>query len=302
MTKFMKSNNRLTQKIKQARGERRKLFCAYITLGFPNLSTTEKLLAGFDSVGVDILELGFPFSDPLADGPTIQAASERALKHSITIDIARSIVAKARKRGVTMPIIFFSYVNPILQYGAKRFAEGIRRDGFDGVIIPDLPPDEDPALVDAIKRAGLSFVNLVAPTSSNERMKFLARKSKDFIYYVSRCGVTGERKQFEQGMDQNIRRLRKFSKNPILIGFGVSSPEQAKAASQVSDGVVVGSAFISAIRKARGGTASVVKLAKKFSRAVHGRPSLPGPHKLMRRGVVYDARQINGRGEPRPYN
>lgn len=263
------SSNRLTEKVKWAKRNKQKLFCAYITLGYPNVSTTEKLIAGLDQAGVDILELGFPFSDPLADGPTIQQASERALKNNISIDVARRVVARARKRSVTMPIIFFSYFNPILKYGAKRFAAAIRRDGFDGVIIPDLPPDEDPATNKAIERAGLSLINLVAPTTSNKRMRFLVRRSKDFIYYVSRRGVTGERRQFERGMDKTVLQLKKMSGDPVLIGFGVSTPIQARAAALMADGVVVGSAFISAIRNAKGKLGPVVNLAQKFARAVH---------------------------------
>lgn len=267
---MVKASNRLLRKTREAYRNKRKLLCAYITLGYTNLSVTRKLLLGLARAGVDILELGFPFSDPLADGPTIQHASERALRHHITVDVACRMVAAARKSGVEIPILFFSYVNPILQYGARRFSRRIKSAGFDGVIVPDLPPDEDPSFVRQMERAGLCHVHLAAPTSSERRMKFLAARSDGFVYYVSRRGVTGERRAFEKGLAPQVNRLRAFSHKPVLIGFGVSTPAQARTASRIADGVVVGSAFISALGRAGGKTEAVINLARRFSRAVHG--------------------------------
>jgi len=261
-------SNRLTLCVRAAKKNKRKLICIYITLGFTNLKVTERLIVGLDREGVDILELGFPFSDPLADGPTIQAASQHALQYAVTVQAAARVVAKARRRGVRMPIIFFSYVNPIMQFGVRRFSRKIKQAGFDGVICPDLPPDEEPKWIKAMTSSGLSFVNLVAPTSSDVRIKYLTARSNDFVYYVSRRGVTGERKKFEQGLVAKLRRIRCLTTKPVLVGFGVSTPKQAKQLAMVSDGVVVGSAVISAIRRARGRTGPVLQLVRRFVRAV----------------------------------
>jgi len=262
--------NRLVRKINEAHGKKRKLFCAYLTLGFPSISYTEKLIVALVKVGADIIELGFPFSDPLADGPTIQFSSEYALRHGVKFDRAFQLVSRLRKRGVQVPILFFSYYNPIYQKGYKRFTQALKKSGFDGVIIPDLPPEEDRELPRLLRSKGLSLVYLVTPTSTSKRIKMITQKSSGFIYLVSLKGVTGVRKKLDANVVFHVCRIRKATRKAVLIGFGVSNPKQAHRMSRISDGVIVGSAFIEAIRRARGRLGPVVNFAKRMVSATKG--------------------------------
>ncbi len=201
-------------------------------------------MLALEKAGTDVIELGFPFSDPLADGPTIQRASEEALKHGVCTQDAFRLVSTLRKKGFRVPVLFFSYLNPVLQFGIKKIASRLRAAGFDGIIIPDLTYDEGSEMEALFKQEELSLIYLVAPTTSKNRMRKIARHSNGFIYYVSLRGVTGARNSLPNDLKENLRTLRHETRKPILVGFGVSRPSQAREISRFSDGVIVGSALV----------------------------------------------------------
>ncbi len=262
--------NRLLKQVASAKKHRKKLFCAFLTFGYPTPAATMQLIEEFEKAGVDIVELGFPFSDPLADGPTIQYSSERALKRGVHINGAFELVASLRKKGSKIPILFFSYLNPILHYGFKPFAEGARRAGFDGLIVPDLPPGEETGLEKECRKNGLAQVFLVAPTTESKRAAWIAKQSQGFVYYVSLRGVTGARRSLPSDVERHIQLLRRKTKKSFLVGFGVSTPSQARALSEISQGVIVGSALIDRLRQSRGKLKPAVRFIKNMVRAVKG--------------------------------
>lgn len=259
--------NYLSHKIRQVRRQKRKLFCVFLTLGYPNVAATERLVLSSDVAGVDIIELGFPFSDPLADGPTIQYSSEQALKKHVTIKDAFALVRRLRQKGSKIPVVFFGYFNPVFSYGAKDFARDARSSGIDGLIIPDLPPEGEPEFQKACRKQNLHVVQLVAPTTKGPRAKMLVQKSQGFVYYVSLRGVTGARKALPSDLKAHLSKLKSMTSKPVLAGFGISTPEQARAITKMSDGVIVGSAVIEHLKK---GVPAAERFIKKMSRAVHG--------------------------------
>ncbi|HOW59431.1 MAG TPA: tryptophan synthase subunit alpha [Candidatus Omnitrophota bacterium] len=264
--KPMKTKNLLNGKISQAKKGKQKLFCVFLTLGYPNLVATERLILFCEKAGVDILELGFPFSDPLADGPTIQFSSEQALKKHVTIKDAFQVVRHVRQKGCRMPIVFFGYFNPIYAYGKKDFASDAKTAGFDGIIVPDLTPEEEKDFQADCRKKDLSQIFLVAPTTSDARASKIIHKSQGFVYYVSLRGVTGARKTVPSDLKGQLNQLRKMSRKPFLVGFGVSMPEQARDISKMSDGVIVGSAVIEHLKL---GIRSAERFIEKMSQAVH---------------------------------
>ena len=268
-------NNRLICRIEEALRKRRKLFCAYLTLGFPNLSVTRNLIPVLERSGTDILELGFPFSDPLADGPTIQKASERALKNGVTVHDALGIIRSLRKKGLSIPILFFSYINPVLRYGVKRLADDLARNGFDGLIIPDLSLEEGRFLEPVFKRVNLSLVYLIAPTTDKARAREIAKRSSGFVYYVSIRGVTGARYIVPRDLIRNVKQIKRLSRKPVLVGFGVSQVSQARAIAAVADGVIVGSAIVNQISKSKAKDVSkqVAKLVSRLAASIQRKPS-----------------------------
>jgi len=242
--------NRIAKKFAEIRKKKVKAFVAYITCGDPRLSITESLLLEFVKRGVDMIELGVPFSDPLADGTTIQRASQRALRNKISLKDILGLVRRLRKKEVEIPLVLFSYYNPIYKYGAKKLSRDLAASGIDGVIVPDLPPEEGKALGAELVKYGLDMAYLVAPTSTSRRIKMIARSSGGFIYYVSRTGVTGRKKTLAKDIRRKISQIRRVSRKPVIVGFGVSSPEQVKMiAGMAADGVVVGSAIIDVIER-----------------------------------------------------
>jgi tryptophan synthase alpha chain len=260
--------NRLLLKASQAQKAKSKLFCAFLTLGYPNLAATEKLIVEFEKAGVDIIELGFPFSDPMADGPTIQYSSERALENGVKMEDAFKLVAKLRKKGCRIPILLFTYLNPVFHYGEKRIVARAAQAGFDGFIIPDAPPEEEQELTKACHNAGLARVYLVAPTTEKKRAAMIARHSEGFIYYVSLRGVTGARKALPSDIQKNLKGLKRVAQIPVLIGFGVSSPEQSRKLGHISQGVIVGSAIVEQLRKSGGKTAPAVAFVRRMVKAL----------------------------------
>ncbi|MBI4398368.1 MAG: tryptophan synthase subunit alpha [Candidatus Omnitrophica bacterium] len=240
---------KLEKKIKQ----NNKIFCAFLTLGYKSLSQTKSLIRLLNTLGTDVVELGIPFSDPLADGPVIQASSEYALKKGIRPQDAFGLVKKLRQEGVGVPIIFFSYFNPILRMGISNTVRKLKDAGFDGVLCPDLPPDEGETLEQELVRNGLCPIHLIAPTTSRERMKKILAMSRGFIYYVSRRGVTGVRESLDEELAEKVKQIKRFTSLPVLVGFGVSGPSQVREINRTADGVIVGSAIIEAIQTCTSG-------------------------------------------------
>ncbi len=263
-----KAPNRLSACVAELQRKNEKAFCAFLTAGFPNLGVTAKLVAEFEKAGVDILELGYPFSDPLADGPTIQYASQAALEKGICLSQVLKLLNGLRQKGLRLPVVFFTYLNPLLAYGLARFARDARRAGFDAVLVPDMPMEEELSFQAALKREGLLSIYLVTPTTSRKRTVKIAQASEGFIYYVSLRGVTGARQALPRDIAGHLRFLKKQSKKTVLIGFGVSTPEQARRLSDLSDGVIVGSAIIERLRKASGDTKPVTAYVRQMVRAV----------------------------------
>lgn len=241
--------NRIDKKFKELKKKRKKAFIAYITAGDPSLVQTEKLVTALDVAGADIIELGVPFSDPMADGPTIQQASERSLKKRTNIISIIKLVKSIRKKS-QVPLILMSYYNPVFRYGANKFIKDTKAAGIDGVIIPDLPPEEANAFVKLARRHGYCCIFLLAPTSTAQRIKLAAGKSSGFIYYVSLTGVTGAREKLPKELVSDVRRIKRIAaKIPVCVGFGVSTEKQVKEIAKVADGVIVGSAIVKIIEK-----------------------------------------------------
>ena len=241
--------NRIDATFQALKRRKQKALIAFITAGDPNLKTTEMLALEFERRGVDCLELGYPFSDPVADGPTIQRASNRALRTGITLKALFQCTRRLRRKGLTVPLVLLSYYNPIFRFGERRFVTEAKRNGMDGVIVPDLPLEEAKALVSYGKKNRFHLIFMIAPTSDRIRRKKIIRTSGGFIYYVSVTGTTGIRKRLPKEVIQDVRALKRLTRIPICVGFGVSTPEAARKVSRVSDGVIVGSAIVQKLEK-----------------------------------------------------
>ncbi len=226
------------------RGE--KALVAYITAGYPNLETTRMLIPALERAGVDILEVGVPFSDPTADGPVIQAASQAALKNGTTLSRVLEMIEDLRG-SVKIPLVLFSYYNPIFSMGTETFARRAAAAGVDGVLVVDLPAEESAELRRETDPAGVEFISLVAPTTGAERVRKVVKAATGFIYYISVTGVTGTRGPEMEETRANVEAIRSLTKLPVVVGFGVSTPGQAREIGGLADGVVVGSAFVKLI-------------------------------------------------------
>lgn len=218
----------------------------FLTVGDPDIDTTLDIIEELEKAGADILELGVPYSDPLADGPVIQRASARALEQLITVRTCLDIAHRARERGVKMPFVLFTYYNPILQTGLDLFFEEASRNGISGLIIPDLPYEESEEMLQRADRVNIAMIPLVAPTSS-ERIEKILHNGRGFVYCVSSLGVTGERASFHEGVDAFIRDVKSRTDLPVAVGFGISGRDQVQRFSELCDGVVVGSAIVRTI-------------------------------------------------------
>lgn len=243
-----KPMNRIDERFCQLRQLGARALMPYLTAGDPDLHTTRALILEFERRGADLLELGVPFSDPLADGVTIQRASQRALSGGTTLPRILTMVEELRA-DCRLPLLLMSYVNPIFHFGYVRFAKEAAAAGVDGLIVPDLPPEEAAELIEAMSAYNLHTVFLIAPTSPRERVRTIAAASKGFIYYVSLRGVTGVRSGLSEDLEANIRMIRAETDLPLAVGFGVSSPEQVRMVSRVADGVIVGSAIVSLLEQ-----------------------------------------------------
>jgi tryptophan synthase alpha chain len=244
------------------------IFMPYFPLGYPDLDTSIDVIEALARNGADLIEVGLSFSDPLADGPVIQKATQVALEQGITVKISLEAVKKLRHRGVDIPLVLMGYYNPMLAYGLEKFVCDAIEAGVDGFIIPDLPIEESEEFHTALRgatRQGSAveapLIQMLAPTTPNERMEMIARNAQGFVYLVSVAGVTGERKSLSEGLGDLIRRVREHTTVPVCVGFGISTPEQAKQVGALADGVIVGSACVKAI----GGSAMPVDSAKQFA-------------------------------------
>jgi len=265
--------NRIDRTFRKLKNERRKAFIAYITAGDPDMRVTKELVPALEKAGVDIIELGIPFSDPLADGPTIQAASHRALSKGTTLEKIFDAIGSIRK--VTeIPIVFMTYYNPVLKYGLKRFMADCARDGVDGVVIPDLPLEESGELRRHARASGVSSIFLVAPTSTRERIKSITALSTGFVYYVSLTGVTGARRELPPELISRIKLVKSMTKRPVAVGFGVADAGQAGRVAKVADAVIVGSRIVRIIEANRKDKKAIISKVSRFSRglaeAIHG--------------------------------
>ena len=245
----------------------RKGFIPFVTAGDPDLATTEPILIELARAGATLIELGVPFSDPMADGPVIQRASERALKNSFGLDELLEMVARARKQ-IDIPIILFSYFNPLLQFGITRLAKSASAAGIDGVLVTDMTPEESGEFEAELRANNLDMIFLVAPTSTDERLKLVAEHASGFVYAVSRAGVTGTRETVSGEAEKLVSRMRRFTSLPIAVGFGISNVEQVKDVGRYADAVVVGSAIVAEMER----LANAPDIARKigeFTRALN---------------------------------
>ena len=239
--------NRIEEKFKRLKKIGRKAFIAFITAGYPDLNTTKKLALGLAKAGVDILELGVPFSDPLADGPIIQEASYAALQKGVNLYKILNLV-KGLRRLTDMPICLMTYYNPVFSFPEDKFVRRAREAGVDGLIIPDLPPEEGKTLIQSAHKYGLDVICFISPTTTLARMKYIAGVSRGFIYYVSLTGVTGPRASLPDDLVTHLKTIKRMTKKAVCVGFGISCSRQVKQIARFCDGVIVGSAIVKKIR------------------------------------------------------
>jgi tryptophan synthase alpha chain len=235
---------RIAEAFARAGAEGRAALIPYLTLGYPTPGLSLELVEAAVAGGADLVELGIPFSDPLADGPTIQRATHLALQQGMTVARCLELAAELRARGVRVPLLFMGYLNPILAYGIEAFVQDSAQAGIDGFIIPDMPPEEADEIEAACRHSGLALVYLLAPTSTEERAALVAERSQGFVYLVSLVGVTGARDALPPGLVELVGRVRQATEMPLAVGFGISTPAQARRVGELADGVVVGSAIL----------------------------------------------------------
>jgi len=257
--------DRLAARFRAWRDAGRHALIPYLTAGYPAPGQTVDLLRRLEAAGADIIELGIPFSDPLADGPTIQRASQRAVEQGVALAWCLEALGEFRA-GSTVPVVVFSYLNPILAYGVDRFIRDAVEAGADGVLITDLPQGADEALEEQFERSDLALIRLIAPTTAPDRARWIASRAQGFIYYISRTGVTGARNELPPGLADEIAALRAVAAVPVAVGFGISTPEQAAAVARVADGVAVGSALLDALD--RGGAAEAESFLRGLRAAI----------------------------------
>lgn len=243
----------------------RAAFLPYFPVGYPNYDDSLKAIELMSTADVDGFEIGVPFSDPLADGPTIQAATQIALENGTTVQHALDAVKTLRERGVTQPMLMFSYLNPLVAYGTEKFVRDARVAGADGFIIPDLPPEEAHLFADACREEGMALVFFIAPTSNSKRIKLVAENATGFIYVVTLTGITGERTELPEYLAEFIARLRAETTQPLVMGFGISKPEHARMMTGLVNGFIVGSALVKA---AEDGVDAVHDLARTLRQAL----------------------------------
>ena len=268
---------RLDRKFAALQSEGRKAFIAFVTAGDPDLETSFSILSGLPAAGADIIELGMPFTDPMADGPSIQAASQRALEAGQTLEKTLAMIARFRAEDDTTPMVLMGYYNPVFIYGVDRFIADAVSAGVDGLIIVDLPAEEDSELCLPAMEGGLNFIRLVSPTTDDARLLNVLENTSGFVYYVSITGITGSAAPDVSKVSDNVARIKGRTNLPVAVGFGIRTPEQANAIASVADGAVVGSALVDVIgASAKSGdkaatdcVARVLTLASDLAEGVH---------------------------------
>jgi len=257
--------SRIAATFERLRGEHRQALVPFVVAGDPNLGVTEQAVAALIRAGADMVELGVPFSDPVADGPINQRAYQRALAGGVTVRDVIELVGQARPAA---PVVLLSYYNPIVQYGVGRFCADAARHGVDGVVIPDLPADEADELVSAARPVGLDTIFLLAPTSTDTRIRVVAGRSSGFIYGVSVTGVTGVRDQLPEEIRESVGRIKKLTRLPVCVGFGVSTPDQARRVAEIADGVIVGSALVALLEQPGDKVARLEQFVRELREAI----------------------------------
>jgi len=252
---------------------RKPALVVYVTCGDPDLATTQEIVLAAIVAGADVIELGVPFSDPVADGPAIQRASERALKHGTSLAQVLRLAAEVRQHAQSTGLIIFSYLNPILRMGMKKFCAVARHAGVDGVLVTDLPVEESGEYLQEMQAHDLSPVFLASPTSPDTRLKRIVQASKGFVYAISRTGVTGQRQELAEDARKLVKRLRRVTNLPIALGFGISTAEHFAEVGEFADAVVVGSAVVETIERNRGREATAVAEFVKELSTVSNQPA-----------------------------
>lgn len=238
--------SRISRSFKRLKKSGKKAMIAYIMAGDPTITATKRYIMELESAGADIIELGVPFTDPLADGPTIQRAAERALKEGITLKKVLELVSQVREN-VKIPLVLMTYYNPVFKFGIETFVKQAVDAGVDGIIVPDLIPDEAGDLIDSAKRHKLDTIFLLAPTSTPDRIKKVVRASTGFIYFVSITGITGGKLSLNDKMTSTLGLIKEATRKPVVVGFGISRPDEASTVAEIADGIVVGSAIVKLI-------------------------------------------------------
>jgi tryptophan synthase alpha chain len=263
---------RLDARFAALKREGRAGFVAYVMAGDPDAATSAAIVKGLPGAGADIIELGFPFSDPMADGPAVQQAALRALENGMTLAGVIALARSFRAGEAETPIVLMGYLNPILTYGLERFAEDAASAGVDGVIVVDCPPEEADPVLEAFDQARIALIRLATPTTDDKRLPAVVRRTSGFVYYVSVAGVTGVKAADAAAVAPNVERVRKASGLPVAVGFGIRTPEQAAAVARVADAAVVGSALVDAVADAiaqnRDPVAKVLETAERLAKAV----------------------------------
>lgn len=258
--------SRISEKFMALREKKEKALIVYLTAGDPSLAITKELILALENAGADILEIGVPFSDPTADGPVIQAAAQRALKGGATLTAILEMIKEVR-RVSQIPIVLFGYYNPIFVYGGEKFARHAARAGVDGVLVVDLPPEEAPELREFTDAAGIDFIFLIAPTTGAKRTRQIAAGATGFLYYISITGITGTAAPKIADIETAVSKLRKITKLPVAVGFGITTPEQAGQIGKTADGVIVGSAVVRLIDENRN-SPDLIKIVADFTGAL----------------------------------
>lgn len=264
---------RIDRRFAALKAEGRAAFVAYVMAGDPDAETTLQVLRGLPCAGADLIELGFPFSDPMAEGPPIQKASQRALKGGMTLNGTLELVRRFREGDATTPLILMGYLNPLLTHGLEAFAKDAAAAGVDGVIVVDCPPEEADPLADALDGEGLSLIRLAAPTTDEARLPVVVKRTSGFVYYVSVAGVTGVKEADAAAVAPQVQRVRRASGLPVAVGFGIRTPERAAAVARIADAAVVGSALVeeiaAALKTGEAPARKVLQTAGRLAQAVH---------------------------------
>ncbi len=272
---------KISEAFEAAKNDNRRVLIPYLTAGYPDEETFLKLMETFAEAGAGIVEVGIPFSDPLADGPTIQASSQAALDSGVTL--AGSLAMLGQLRDFSLPIVIMSYLNPLLHYGLTRFARDAARVGVRGLIVPDIICEEGDEVERACEKSGIDLIYLIAPTSSSARRKMILKRSRGFVYLVSLKGVTGARRALPSGLSGWISDIKRQSKLPVAVGFGISSPQIARTVSRNADGVIVGSALLDIIRNAKDKKDAIGRAGQFVRKLVRAIDFSPAKGKSVRR-------------------